>query len=627
MIRQKFETRAIPNLTLCLWLFFSLKGLASNQASSSSSSSSCATTSARSSVSLSKVVNPLGTVTTIVESPRDSTLADEFVEEYSSGAYLHENSDESTFRPYVAVFSGSIDSENHTPQEKPEPIGQKLIVPVIDGSQIEQKNREKARLLEMKRQQEENVAKFEQMSLLNRTDKNASTVKVDVKVEKTKKSTAKNTSETKDDDKVQAKESKVDKSADKKNDNSSNSEKKTTIDSNPTETVTVKLKKKGNKAQTKLAEQPIESDDTGKKASERSAADTSYEKLEFNVATSDKNVESEKVEEFVPPKPVKSSKKKMLAESSSSKESSVEKDSAPTPAADGAKSKKKKKKNDAQSAVSSSDDSKPLDLLGDAVDTSFLEDIDKIDGAQCAEIQTSLLKSSVGATVSMRKGSLQEKVEDNEGNVAKSSKSGKKKKMSKESIDIEYVTPNTPDEPTEFVYPDTSDSVLELDNLSFKSTIDDHINLIPTESLPMNEMEWAKDRTTDYDKLSDDAETGSGAQYSDCKSFQLIIDESYMPTSDTTSSDETDNSSRSKSTKSSEKTVDDDDEELQPLISSTTSDVAVDLSKSDALPNEANQSDSTTQPQTSEQNQQQPQPKPANNNGGNKKKRFGKKRR
>lgn len=599
------------------------------------------------------MVNPLGTVTTITESPRESTQAtDDFVEEYSSGAYIHENCDESMFRPYVTIVSGSIDSEIHGPQERPAPIGQKLIVPVIDSSTLEQRNREKSRLAEMKRQQEDNVAKFEQMSLLNRDSKNE---KVENK-KITKKSNE--TANVKEDDKKMAIDSKVDaeKNAEKKMATS-----KVVKKSDESETVTIKLKKKGNKLQAK-PEPAVVVDEPAKKPErnvnighEQGSAQGSLQDSSQSLSQSNsvelispsavKKVDIEKVEEFVAPKPTKS-KKKPLSESSSSKESSVEKEITQSTATEGSKSKKKKqKKNEAQSAAASSstatssDDNKgevvllkkPQTSKESPDDNSFLFDLDEIGGAQCAEIQQSLLKSSASATVSIRKGSPHEKSDGREMSETKpTAKLGKKKKGSKESIDIELIASNSPsalaDETVEFTYSEPNDSVLDMDNLSFKSTIDDQISLIPLESL-RPDAEWSKDRTIDYDKLSDDAETGSGAQYSDCKSFQLIIDEpeSYMRASDTNSSDETEDTSQSKSAKSSEeKTVDeDDDEELQPLICSTLSDVAVDLSKSDALPN---QSDST-QPQCSEQNQQQPQKSSSSGNNSNNKKKFRKKRR
>lgn len=571
--------------------------------------------------------------------------ADEFAEEYSSGAYIHENCDESMFRPYVAVISGSIDGENHMPQEKPEPIGQKLIVPVIDSSRLEQQNREKSRMLEMKRQQDENVVKFEQMSLSNRINENAELVKTESKEKKTngKKFNGKNGRT--EHENIQSEELKEDKTieltADKKNDSEN---KGNNSSSNSTETVTIKLKKKANKAPVKLPEPSIDKNEVDKKFEDTVKNDKNQdEQLELSDVMSEKTADSGTFQEFAIPKAAKA-KKKSLAESSSSKESSVEKEVIAN-TSEGTKSKKKKqKKNEAQSgaATSSSDDAKgssstevASNVLKRSVDNSgdslfLIENIDKIDGARCAEIQTSLLKSSISATVCVRKCSIQEKVEiPAESSENKPTKMGKKKKWSKESIEIEAVASNSPnaDESAEFMYP--SESVLDLDNLSFKSTIDDQISLIPLESL-QNDSEWPKEPTNDYDKLSDDAETGSGANYSDCKSFQLIIDEpeSYMRASDTNSSDETEDSSQSKSTKSSDKNVDEDDEELQPLICSTTSDAAVDLSKNDALPNESNQSESITQTESSEQNLQQPQKSQSNtNNSSNNKKKFRKKRR
>lgn len=121
------------------------------------------------------MVNPLGTVTTITESPEESiNAANEFTEAYSSGAYIHENCDESMFRPYVAVISGTIDSGkdglSDDQCQRPTPIGQKLIVPVIDGTESIRQT-ELARREEFDRRQEDTIAKFEQMSMLNKKDK------------------------------------------------------------------------------------------------------------------------------------------------------------------------------------------------------------------------------------------------------------------------------------------------------------------------------------------------------------------------------------------------------------------------------------------------------------------------
>lgn len=740
------------HLTHCLWLFFSLQGLPTNQTtttttwSGSSSVSSLSSTSSAASAprsSIAKVVNPLGTVTTIVESQNESSLdADEFAEEYSSGAYIHENCDESMFRPYVAVISGSIDDGvgggsadaialQLMAQEKPEPIGQKLIVPVIDSAQLEeQKNRAKSRQLEIKqrrqddeakrRQDDENVAKFEQMSLLNRKQDKSN--KADSKVEEPtrkksiaadeKKSSSKNVMASKEPEK--SSEEKLDEPMVTK------SEKK---GKNEPETVTVKLKKKSNKAQVnKTIDPPIECDDTAtKKTKSPAVADELPEQKSYSDPI---------VVEFVAPKPMKSKKKSPGSESGgSSKESSVEKDlvmitaatttltlapEKPEPVAEPtSKSKKKKqKKSEAAAAAaaaaaistSSSDDAKVESVseqlfafkgsskskADDSASTDsrnpfLMEDIEHVDSAKCAEIQESLLKTSISATVSIRKGSYQEK-QHRDGDEKPSSsatpatsstsgKSGRKKKWSKESIES-YETPaSNNDSPgivmDEFTYPDPSE-LTDADNLSFKSTIDDQITMIPFESVATvdDNVEWPSlgkasgsgaAVTSEYDKLSDEADAeaemgSSGTQYADCKNFQLVIDESesYLRTatttiSDTNSSDDMEDSS--KSTKStSEKIIDDDDdEELQPLIRSTASDSAAADSSSakgsddNTLPN---QSDSVAQPtpieaptaEANEPSQSQSQ-KPTNsstttsgggggsNNNNNNKKKFRKKRR
>lgn len=636
--------------------------------------------------SIAKVVNPLGTVTTIVESQNECSLdADEFAEEYSSGAYIHENCDESMFRPYVAVISGSIDdgiggsgadAKASMAQEKPEPIGQKLIVPVIDSAQLEeQQNREKSRQLEMKRrrqddeakrrQDDENVAKFEQMSLLNRKQEKS---KADSKSEEV----ARKKSPAIDEKKSSAKNVMASKEAEKSLDEkviepiAMKSEKK---GKNEAETVTVKLKKKPNKAQVaKTIEPPPECDDTVTKKEKSPAIAEELPEPKYD----DEPV----VVEFVAPKPMKSKKKSSPAESGgSSKESSVEKDlvlittaattltlapEKPEPVTEPmSKSKKKKqKKSEAAAAAaaaaataaasvaistSSSDDAKsesvsePLFASEPQADETasvdsrnpfLMEDIEHVDSAKCAEIQESLLKPSISATVSIRKGSHQEK-QHRDGDEkpstlqpatsSASGKSGRKKKWSKESIESFETSASHNDSPgivmDEFTYPDPSE-LTDADNLSFKSTIDDQITMIPLESIANvgddGDVEWpilgkpsgssGAAVASEYDKLSDEAdaeaETGSsGTQYADCKNFQLVIDdpETDMRTataniSDTNSSDDMEESS--KSTKStSEKIIDDDDdEELQPLIRSTASDSAAADSTS------AKESDETTLP-------------------------------
>lgn len=677
--------------------------------------------------SIAKVVNPLGTVTEIVESQHDSQLdADEFAEEYSRGAYIHENCDESLFRPYVAVISGSIDdgiggggrNEKSAIPEKPKPIGQKLIVPVIDSVQLEQMNREKLRQLEMKRrrQDEENIAKFEQMSLLNRKDNSKVGTKVDEKTQKIaieeKKKELEMAIEEFDDSVVgicsepmttpEKKQTRLSPAVEELENSvleicsepMSKPEKKGKTE--PV-SVTVKLKKKPNKGQaSKSIESPIECDETGRKKPKNPTVAAT---VAATNEPADQKGDSDVVEIFATPKLIKSKKeRKASMESGSSKESSVEKDlvvltaatasmtvsAPPTAGEPTTKSKKKKQRKSELAAAaaaaaistSSSDDAKggsaseqvfaskgrsesQMDRSGSMGGNPFLmEEIERIDGAQCAEIQDSLLKTCVSATVSIRKGSLQAKQQHrDDGDVAAggSGKSGKKKKWSKESIESEATTStNSPscNAMDEFTYPDPSE-LTDADNLSFKSIIDDQITMIPMESIANvdDDVEWPQQGerrtskmdptvTSDYDKLSDEAEAemaASSTQYADCKTFQLVTDESdtYMRAlaADTNSSDDTE---ETKST--SEKVVtghDDNDEELE-----------ADSSKhpDDTLPN---QSDSMTQPLAPEaettpaaaasepsqtQSQSQKQTNSNTNSGGgggnnNKKKKPSKKRR
>lgn len=649
--------------------------------------------------SIAKVVNPLGTVTTIVE--HDGQLdADEFAEEYSSGAYLHENCDESMFRPYVAVISGSIDdgiggkvarNEKSVNQEKPEPIGQKLIVPVIDSVQLERQKREKSRQLEMKKQRqsdeakrkqdEENVAKFEQMSLLNRKEKSKPDSKVEDKAPKKISDEKKSLPAPKI---VMASKEMERSSEEKRTESIPKSEKKGKIDA---ETVTVKLRKKQNKGQTNKSIEPSpECDEESQKKTDSIVIVAAVDDL------SEQKSDSDLIEGFVAPKPVKTKKeRKASMESGSSKESSMEKDlvmmtaamdsmtvAASSQAVETSKAKRKKQRKielaaaaaaaAAAISTSSSDDAKGGSASESQMDRSdsmgrnpfLMEDIERIDGAQCAEIQQSLLKTSVTATVSIRKGSMQGKqqshreTDDGDALPGSSGKSGRKKekKWSKESIESEATTSNNSpscNAMDEFTYPDPSE-LTDADNLSFKSIIDDHITVIPLESIANeDDVEWptmAQESKVDaavaseYDKLSDEAEASSGTQYADCKSFQLIIDESeaYMRTADTNSSDETEDT---KSTSEKVLVVDDnDDEDLQPLIQSTTSDsaaAAVNLSVN-TLPNQSDSTPLAPEPEPElvaetttasepSQSQTQKQTGGGGGNNSNNKKRLRKKRR
>lgn len=83
--------------------------------------------------SIAKVVNPLGTVTTIIKSDKDYD-DDEFKmpDDGSNEHYLLENCDEALFRPVVTVIGGLTSPVDVKSFEKPAPIGLDLIVPVIE---------------------------------------------------------------------------------------------------------------------------------------------------------------------------------------------------------------------------------------------------------------------------------------------------------------------------------------------------------------------------------------------------------------------------------------------------------------------------------------------------------------
>lgn len=678
---KKYETKKRKNYqqfnTLPL-AFFSLKGLSSsNQTSSSSSSLSSSTTlasSARTAISIAKVVNPLGTVTTITESPRESILAaNEFTEEYSSGAYIHENTDESMFRPYVAVISGTIDGEMEVVHEKPEPIGRELIVPVIDGSKLIHQQQAKSRAYEMERQQAENAAKFEQMRLSNRKDEEFEKIESEPL-----KSDDKNS-----DEKERGKENKKNRKNldsdssdqyDKKCSNEKSSSEETEVTGN------VKLKKKAAKNAAKSNDSSSELDEKKTKSEQSIKAEITAPALFASVSdvSSDMKSDSEKTDApSIVSLTLKSgkSRKKSLIDSSTSKESSVERELTPPPSLieEGTKSKKKKQKNktgkqststltsvsasaSATDNASSSESNKGdtnTDLEVDVSRTvddniennvktdhfSLLEHIGDVDKAQCAEIQESLSKNSIVQPITN-----ESTAQDDEpfAKTPSSSKNGRKKKSSKESIDNEpiiavqaEIAANV-DEINESTYQEPCESIIDLDSLSFKSTIDDQTALMQPEYIEQqtDDESLKESRNTDEEKSSDIEIGRSGSV--DYTNFQLVIDEPepYVRISDQNSSDETEDSSHSKSEKRGDKVIDDDDEELQPLICSPSDDPAVDLSKcDDALPNDdTNQNDSQTtttetssSQKTSEQTQQPQSQKQTNNN--NNKKKFRKKRR
>lgn len=538
-------------------------------------------------------MNPLGTVTTITESPCESIL-EKYAEEYSSGAYIHENCDESLFRPYVAVISGTIDGEMEVVHEKPEPIGQQLIVPVMDVSQMPQP---KPRISDIDRQQAENAAKFEKMRLMSRS---------------------------KDDDKIKTNENETEKPSRGK-ENTPKKVEKDDSDESKVATVNVKLKKKPSKNAAKLDESSTIEPDEKKTKSEGEKVKAGEPAIEMAM---EKTADLEK-SETAPPKRIKSRKKSLIESSSTSKESSVEKEMSPIHVEEGTKSKKKKQKNKkllieltADNNTSSSesenkgdtnteldpDESKMVENIRKD-EFSLLDEIGDVNNMQCVAIQESLLKN----VVTVR--SIETSVQNEAIFVKPMKKNGKKKKSSKESIDNEPIA-DMIDDITESTYQEPFESMADLDNLSFKSSIDDQTELAQLET-----------PRTDEDKAFD-IDAAPIAEYSDCNNFRLVIDEPdpYIQISDQNSSDDTGDSSQSKSARSSDKVVDDDDEELQPLIRSPTSDTTVDTSKSDSLPNdEPNPMESASSQKTSEQNQQQPLKQ--TNNSNNNKKKIRKKRR
>lgn len=92
-------------------------------------------------VSIAKMVNPQGTVTTITSDNSN------MIESYSSDRYIHENCDESMFRPVVTVI-GTSQRDNPVvinPEDIARPVDMpsQLIVPVIDERALKQKQKDR----------------------------------------------------------------------------------------------------------------------------------------------------------------------------------------------------------------------------------------------------------------------------------------------------------------------------------------------------------------------------------------------------------------------------------------------------------------------------------------------------
>lgn len=102
------------------------------------------------------IVNPQGTVTTVTNNP---TQIDE---SFSSDNYIHENCDETMFRPVVTVMSDPTKQRHHdhslNEEDASQPIEMPshLIVPVIDEKVLEQrkKDREFQQIEKVRKQQE-----------------------------------------------------------------------------------------------------------------------------------------------------------------------------------------------------------------------------------------------------------------------------------------------------------------------------------------------------------------------------------------------------------------------------------------------------------------------------------------
>lgn len=130
-------------------------------------------------VSVAKVVNPLGTVTTVRQPlghGADAAAAaaaddlDQFSYTGDGDEFIHENCDEGMFRPMVAVYTSIDDLPDDSeaePPAQPAPIGQELIVPVI-----EKKVDDKRTAAAKKAAKNETAAQFDDTAKLNRQTKN-----------------------------------------------------------------------------------------------------------------------------------------------------------------------------------------------------------------------------------------------------------------------------------------------------------------------------------------------------------------------------------------------------------------------------------------------------------------------
>ncbi|XP_058816172.1 breast carcinoma-amplified sequence 3 homolog isoform X2 [Topomyia yanbarensis] len=143
-----------------------------------SSSRPASAASSRASGSIAKVVNPLGTVTTVCNSDVEGQESEaEARAAHECDVYLHENCDEALFRPVVTVHGmpgnereyrgSSLDRKNSASapsEEPPSLISRELIVPVIEEKDMVYFSR-------TKKKEEDIVAKFEELSTINKRSK------------------------------------------------------------------------------------------------------------------------------------------------------------------------------------------------------------------------------------------------------------------------------------------------------------------------------------------------------------------------------------------------------------------------------------------------------------------------
>ncbi|XP_058444676.1 uncharacterized protein LOC131426178 isoform X2 [Malaya genurostris] len=140
---------------------------------------SAASSRASGSITIAKVVNPLGTVTTVCSSDVEGMESEaEARAAHECDIYLHENCDEALFRPVVTVHGIPGNDPDHrgssaldrsgvasaSVEEPPSLIGRELIVPVIEEKDMVYFSRNK-------KKDDDNLAKFEELSTINKKSK------------------------------------------------------------------------------------------------------------------------------------------------------------------------------------------------------------------------------------------------------------------------------------------------------------------------------------------------------------------------------------------------------------------------------------------------------------------------